>query len=122
MLWLPANKLVVSAACGGSLVLSVPDPRTVVPSRKFTLPVGRFVTPRTLEPVTVAVNVTGAPALGDLLDETSAVVSPLALSNTPTPEKDIWNPLATTSGTPSPFTSTRAKSQAQRSAANSSGA
>src|ERR1022692_1151871 len=114
-----ANVLVLSAAIPELMATGCPS--WVDPSKKVIVPLGVVVTPRTLEPVMVAVKVTDWPAPECGEDDCSAVELPLLLSSTPTPEKDCSNPLATTSRTPSPFTSARAKSQAQRLAAKSSG-
>jgi hypothetical protein len=51
------------------LLLSVPGPSDVLPSKKVTVPVGV-----PLAPVTVAVNVTACPATDGLIDELITVV------------------------------------------------
>lgn len=69
--WLPtANELVVNVAVNGVVADSVPLPIVVVPSRKFTTPVGLPVPEVT---VTVAVKVTGCPKTDGLTDEATAV-------------------------------------------------
>src|SRR5436305_157792 len=61
------------------LLLSVPVPSVVVPSRKVTVPVG---VPLPDVAATVAVNVTGWPNTDGLADEVKVTVAPVRLSRT----------------------------------------
>src|ERR1700680_122466 len=120
MLWDPTTKPFTSVAC--PLEFSGAEPREVEPSRNVTLPVGIAVTPRTFEPATVVVKVTGAPAWEGLADEGGTwILSPLVFSSTVTPEKARPSPDAITSATPSPLTSAKARPRGSRSEAYSTG-
>ena len=96
-------------------------PSAVAPSKKVNVPVGTAVTPLTLEPLTVALKVTGVPATEGLAEEVATVVSALLFSNTLTPEKPLPSPELITSIAPSPLTSAKAMPNGSRLGTYSSG-
>jgi len=66
MEWVPTDNEAVE-----KVTTSVPDPSTVVPSRKFTVPVGL----PDREPLTVAVKVTKVPLLEVLAEDVRVVLA-----------------------------------------------
>ena len=73
-----ASVLVEKVAVNGAVADSVPLPMTVVPSRKFTVPVG--VPAPGAVTVTVAVNVTLCPKTDGFTDDVRLVLVPALLT------------------------------------------